>query len=123
MNFAPPNAAQRIAIAAALAVGLGAGLSAETVKALSHAQAVKAAVTKPAPVYPPMGKSLRLEGSVELHAYISEAGTVEKVETLSGNPILVRSATEAVKRWKFTPFTDDGKPVKATAVMTFDFKL
>jgi outer membrane biosynthesis protein TonB len=48
---------------------------------------------------------------------------VEKVNIKSGNPMLTKPAAEALKRWRFRPFTTGGKPVPALAEMSFNFKL
>jgi len=101
---------------------LAVDLNAQQVKHVSHAQAVSAAISKTAPVYPSTARQLRLEGMVEVQAYIKEDGSVERVENVSGNPVLLRAAQDAVKRWKFTPFKEDGKAVKAVASMNFTFK-
>jgi TonB family protein len=54
---------------------------------------------------------------------LAEDGSVADVRIVSGNPVLTKSAAAAVKRWKFTPVTDGGKPVKALAPVTLVFKL
>jgi len=48
---------------------------------------------------------------------------VEKVNIVSGNPVLTRPASEAVKKGKYTPFTADGKGVKALVPVTLSFKM
>ena len=57
-------------------------------------------IGRPQPEYPAIAKQLKLEGAVSLTAYVTEEGTVEKVEKVSGNPILLRSAGDALMRWK-----------------------
>ena len=96
---------------------------AQDVKKVSRADAMGAVVTKVQPDYPPLARQLKLEGSVELEAEVSETGTVEKVNIISGNPVLTRPAVNAVMKWKFTPFKSDGKPVKAVAPVSLAFKL
>jgi TonB family protein len=90
---------------------------------LSDAEARKAATTKPAPVLNPMARQLKLSGRVELTVSIDEEGAVSDVHVDTGNPVLAACSVEAVKKWKFTPFLQDGKPVKATAALVFDYKL
>jgi periplasmic protein TonB len=107
-------------LSAAIALVLPAG--AEDRKKVTQAEANSAAVTKVTPEYPPIAKQLRLSGSVEVEANISEDGTVEDVKVVSGNPVLTRAATAAVAKWRFKPFTANGAPVKAVASLTFDFK-
>jgi protein TonB len=96
--------------------------SADAEKHLSASESLAAAMTRPQPEYPTMAKQLRLEGSVNLNAFVTEEGTVDHIELVSGNPILVRSAEDALKRWKFNKQTEDGKPVKFVATVVFNFK-
>jgi protein TonB len=83
--------------------------------------AATAAISKVEPEYSQVAKQLRLEGKVDLEAVVDETGSVIKVETVAGNPVLARAAVEALKRWKFKPFLEDGKPTKVTAPVTFSF--
>ena len=90
---------------------------------VSRADALGAVTTKVQPEYSPIAKQLHIEGTVELEAVISEAGSVESVNIVSGNPVLTKSASDALKKWKFTPFKADGKPTKAVAPVNFNFKM
>jgi TonB family protein len=99
-----------------------AGFCQDNAKKLSRAEALASAVDKVQPDFPAMARQLKIEGQVELEALVSETGTVEKVNIVSGNPILTRPAADALKRWKFSPATADGKPVKALAPVLFTFK-
>jgi len=96
---------------------------AQSPKHVPTAEALSNARSKPQPEYSGMARQLHLQGPVEVNAFISEDGKVEKVESISGNPVLFKCAEEALKRWKFTPFTEDGKPVKAVASLNFTFKM
>jgi TonB family protein len=93
------------------------------IKKVTLAEANAAIATKTPPEYPPMGRQLKIEGKVELEAVVTETGAVEKVNIVSGNPVLTKPAAEAVKHWKFTPFADGGKPCKAIAPLSISFKL
>jgi protein TonB len=88
---------------------------------VSEDEAKKAITSKTDPEYPPMARQMRLGGTVHVDAYIGTEGKVEKVQVVTGNPLLTSAAVSAVKRWKFTPFTSDGKPTKAVAGLTFSF--
>ena len=92
-------------------------------KKVSKTDGLNAATTKVQPEYPAMARQLKVEGSVELEAVVSESGAVEKVNIVSGNPLLTRPAAEAVKKWKFAPFTAEGKAVKAVVPVSMSFKL
>ncbi len=95
----------------------------ETVVHVSQSEAVKAAKEKVQPEYPAMAKQLHLEGTVQVEAHIGSNGTVDEVKPLTGNAVLMNAAVSALKKWKFAPFTADGKPTKAVADMSFSFKL
>ena len=90
---------------------------------LSHADAVKNAVKKTNPDYSPVARQMKIQGEVEVEVKISETGDVETVTPLTGNAVLTGTVVKALKEWKFTPFTDGGKPVPAVAQMKFNFKL
>ncbi len=92
-------------------------------KKVSKVEGLNAATTKVQPEYPAMARQLKIEGAVELEAVVAENGTVEKVNIVSGNPVLTRPAVDAVKRWKFAPFTADGKTVKALVPISMSFKM
>ncbi len=94
----------------------------EAGKRVSRAEAAGAVVYKTEPEYPFIAKQLKLQGSVELEAVIAENGTVEKVNVLSGNPVLTKPAAESLKKWKFKPFLADGKPARVVAPVSMLFK-
>jgi protein TonB len=92
-------------------------------KKVSKVEGLNNATTKVQPEYPSMARQLKIEGPVELEAVVTESGAVEKVNIVSGNPMLTRPAADAVKKWKFSPFTADGKAVKALVPVSMNFKL
>ena len=71
--------------------------------------------------YPPKAEEDRLEGEVRVKVVISQAGDVEKVDVLKGDPILAEAAVDAVKKWKFKPFIRGGKAVKISTEIPFNF--
>jgi protein TonB len=93
----------------------------EITRRVSEDEAKKAITSKVNPEYPPMARQMRLGGKVQVDAYIDTDGKVEKVQVVNGNALLTSAAVSAVKRWKFAPFTTDGKAVKAVAAFTFSF--
>lgn len=102
---------------------LGLAVRSEAQVRLSDTQAKQAAVVKVTPEYPAMARQMRLSGRVELEATIDTEGNVEKVQVISGNPLLSSAAVAALKKWKFNPVVEDGKPIRAIASVAFDFKL
>jgi TonB family protein len=74
------------------------------------------------PVYPTQAKAMRIEGKVVLDAMVAEDGTVRDVKVVQGPAVLVSSALDAVKQWRYKPFMLDGKAVKSPMRITVDFK-
>lgn len=81
------------------------------------------ATSQPSPVYPALAKTTRTTGVVKVEVTVSENGDVDKVQKASGPPVLQAAAKDAIRKWKFKPFTRDGQPVKATGFVNFNFNL
>ncbi len=81
-----------------------------------------ALIFKVNPEYPAVARTARVQGSVLMHAIIGTDGTIQRLQVISGNPLLVRSAMEAVKRWRYRPYLLDGKPVEVETNITVNFK-
>ena len=75
------------------------------------------------PVYPPLGRQLRHEGRVELHALISTDGTIQSLEVISGDPLFIRSALDAVREWRYRPTILNGQPVEVDTHITVVYTL
>ena len=101
----------------------GVGLAQDAPKKVTRNEGLNAVTSKVSPEYPPIARQLKIEGMVELEALVTESGTVEKVNILSGNPMLTRPASEALKKWKYAPFTTDGKAVKALVPVSLSFRM
>jgi periplasmic protein TonB len=75
------------------------------------------------PVYPPLARQTRIAGTVRLHAIISKSGSVESLEVMSGHPLLVRAAMDAVQQWKYKPTLLNGEPVEVDTTIDVIFSL
>jgi TonB family protein len=80
-------------------------------------------IKKVSPAYPQQALQMRIQGSVQLQARISREGQISNVKTLSGDAILARAAVDAVKQWKYKPYTLNGEPVGIQTEITVVFKL
>ena len=89
---------------------------------LSMSEAVKNAVTKPQPEYSAIARQMKVGGKVEVEVTIAADGTIEETKAIRGNPLLTASVANALKKWKFTPFQENGQPTKIVAAFSFDFK-
>lgn len=75
------------------------------------------------PQYPEAAKLQRVEGPVELKVLVGSDGLVRKLTTISGNPLLVSAATDAVRQWRFKPHELQGKVVEFETQVTVNFAL
>lgn len=75
------------------------------------------------PVYPPFARSARIQGRVVLVAVISKAGTIENLHALSGHPMLVPAAVDAVSQWRYRPYILNSEPVEVETQITVNFTL
>jgi periplasmic protein TonB len=80
-------------------------------------------VRKVQPVYPPLARQARIQGTVVLQAQISKAGDIENLQLVSGHPMLAPAAIEAVKQWKYKPYLLNGEPVEVETTVQVNFSL
>jgi len=73
--------------------------------------------------YPPEAKAARIQGVVQLQIVIGTDGTVKQAEVLSGQPLLVRAALDAVRQWTYAPTTLNGQPVEVVTRVAVVFHL
>jgi protein TonB len=78
---------------------------------------------KVAPVYPTEARRKGIQGTVRLHILIGTDGKVRKVDVVTGDSHLVRSAIEAVKQWEYKPYLQDGKAVEVDTVCEVNYSL
>jgi TonB family protein len=75
------------------------------------------------PAYPQAALKSSAHGIVELKIKISQTGEVQNVELISGDPVLVSSAIEAVKQWRYKPYLLNGEPMTVFTKVTLKYKL
>ncbi len=73
--------------------------------------------------YPDAARTAGIQGTVILKVVTSETGDVKEVETVSGDPLLAQAAIDAVKQWKYKPYTLDGSPVEMETQLSISFHL
>jgi protein TonB len=78
---------------------------------------------KELPDYPALAGVNRIQGSVVLSAVISPDGGIEELRVLSGHPLLIRSALEAVRKWRYRPTLLNGEPVRVETTIVVNFLL
>jgi periplasmic protein TonB len=75
------------------------------------------------PLYPPLARQARIQGQVILRAVISRDGVIGNLQLLSGHPMLVQAAIDAVKQWRYRPYSLNGEPVEVETQVTVNFVL
>ena len=75
------------------------------------------------PQYPQLARQARVQGTVLLHATISREGKIENLQVVSGHPLLVPSALDAVRQWRYRPYVLNNEPVEVETQITVNFTL
>jgi protein TonB len=75
------------------------------------------------PAYPSLARAARVQGPVVLEAVISKAGTMQNLRLISGHPLLVPAAIEAVSQWRYRPYILNGEAIEVETQITVNFIL
>ena len=70
------------------------------------------------PVYPPLARQARIEGTVQFDAVINASGRVEKLDLISGHPMLIAAAKDAIFQWQYSEL-----PYRVHTVIQINFVL
>ena len=80
-------------------------------------------IRKITPVYPPLAKQARIQGTVRFTAIIGKDGTIQNLQLVSGHPLLVEAARQAVSQWQYKPTLLNGEPVEVVTQIDVNFTL
>jgi len=75
------------------------------------------------PVYPDEARRSGVQGWALLDAVIARDGSVKNLRTISGDELLVKSAMDAVRWWKFEPYQLAGKAVEVETTIPVEFRM
>lgn len=75
------------------------------------------------PAYPSVARAARVSGTVILQAKISREGTVTDLHVISGPPLLLQAAIDAVQQWSYRPYLLNGEPVEVLTTVNVVFAL
>ena len=75
------------------------------------------------PIYPPLARQSRIQGIVRLSARIGSDGRIQQVKLVSGHPLLVPAAINAVSQWVYARPTVNGQPTTAQTSIDLTFQL
>ena len=80
-------------------------------------------IKKVVPMYPRPASQFRISGTVHLLGIIAKDGTIQKLQVLSGHPLLRQAALDAVSQWVYRPTVLNGQPVEVKAPIDVIFIL
>jgi protein TonB len=80
-------------------------------------------IRKVQPVYPPLAKQARIQGTVRFTAIIGKDGTIQNLQLVTGHPLLVEAARSAVSQWQYKPTLLNGEPVEVVTQIDVNFTL
>jgi TonB family protein len=80
-------------------------------------------IKKVTPLYPPLAKQARIQGTVQFTALIGTDGSIQSLQLVSGHPLLVESAQDAVKQWMYKPTLLNGSPVEVITQIDVNYTL
>jgi protein TonB len=75
------------------------------------------------PRYPAIALATRTRGTVVVAASISTAGRIESLRVLSGPPLLVQAAVDAIRQARYRPWQLNGEPVEVETTINAVFSL
>ena len=82
----------------------------------------EAALTrKVTPEYPQIAKAARVQGTVVLHAIIAKDGSIQELQYVSGPPLLMKAAMDAVREWHYRPTMLNSEPVEVDTTISVVF--
>jgi protein TonB len=110
-SAAPPPAVKEVKSATPQRVRVGGNVQAANL------------IKKVTPIYPPLAKQARISGQVRFTAIIGKDGTIQNLQLVSGHPLLVAAAQEAVKQWIYKPTLLNGEPVEVITQIDVNFTL
>ena len=74
-------------------------------------------VSRVKPAYPELARQMNVTGTVKIEVVIAANGSVKSLKPIGGHPLLIQSASEALKKWRFAPGPE------TTTIVEFQFHL
>jgi TonB family protein len=81
----------------------------------------EAAITQINPIYPAIARAAHVQGVVVFHAIIGKTGEIQELQLVSGPPMLVNSARNAVIQWKYKPYLLNGQPTEVETTINVNY--
>jgi protein TonB len=75
------------------------------------------------PTYPHLAVITHVQGEVILQAVIGKDGTIQNLRVVSGHPMLIKAAVDAVQQWRYRPYLLNGEPVEVETQVRVNFTI
>ena len=75
------------------------------------------------PIYPDLARQAAVQGAVRLNIVIDKQGRVANISVISGHPLLIPAALDAVKQWEYQPTLLNGQAVEVASEVSVPFVL
>src|SRR5208283_3407676 len=75
------------------------------------------------PEYPELARRAGVQGTVVLETVVSVEGAVTQVKSVSGPEALSQAAMDAVRWWRYEPYSVNGQPATVETTVAIDFRL
>jgi protein TonB len=128
-NLSNPLAQQGAGLPSGLADSIGTAATPQVHVAMPPKLAISSGVmagnklSGAAPQYPAIARVARVQGTVVLGATISRSGTIDNLHVISGPPLLISAAIQAVRTWRYGPYLLNGEPVAVETTVYVNFRL
>jgi len=80
-------------------------------------------VSRVSPIYPEEARRAGTQGMVVLDALIAADGSVKRLQPLSGDELLAKSASDAVRQWRFEPYQSFSRAREVETTVAVEFRL
>ena len=94
---------------------LAAILGAAMCQASTGAEPDRKVVIRVKPAYPELARQMNVTGTVKIEVVIAANGSIKSLKPIGGHPLLIQSASEALKKWRFAPGPE------TTTIVVFQF--
>lgn len=111
------NLGTTLILALAMVSGLSSFSAFAQNPASADAELARKVKTKVLPKYPELARRMNIRGTVRVLVVVSPSGSIKQSKAVGGNPILVNSALDALKKWKFETGADE-----STGIVEFHFE-
>jgi len=73
-------------------------------------------ISRSSPIYPDLARRMQMSGTVRVEVVVAPSGTVKSTKAMGGSPLLLKAATDAIAKWKWS-----SSPQESTELIELNF--